>query len=311
MSEPMRIAVVGCGAMGSVYAGRLACAGHEVLVVDRKPDHVAAIEDHGLSVSGPDGEMVVGVRAFTTVPRQPVDQVVLAVKASGVAAASSTLSPLIGPDTVVTTIQNGLGSAEIVAAAVDADRLIVGIAKGFGAGLLGPGRVHHNAMQAMRFGAYAGLDRVRLDEMVDAWRVAGFDAEPVDDVRAMQWEKLICNVAYSAPCALTGLTVGEVIDHPEIGPISRAAATEAWTIARARGFARDIDDPVTLVRDFGRRMPQAKPSLLLDHEARRGSEIDVINGAIPREAEAAGLQAPVNATLTGLVRAIESAWAPR
>jgi ketosteroid isomerase-like protein len=121
----------------------------------------------------------------------------------------------------------------------------------------------------------------------------------------MQWEKLVCNVAYSAPCALTGMTVGEVMDDPEIGPISRAAATEAFQVARARGVALDFTDPVAHVRAFAARMPDAKPSVLQDLEAGRESEVGVINGAVPREAAKVGIDAPVNATLTALVRSLE------
>jgi 2-dehydropantoate 2-reductase len=95
------------------------------------------------------------------------------------------------------------------------------------------------------------------------------------------------------------------MDHPEIGPISRAAATEAWSIARARGIALTVQDPVAHVRAFAARIPDAKPSVLQDIEAGRVSEVGVINGAIPREAAKVDLVAPVNATLTGLVKARE------
>jgi 2-dehydropantoate 2-reductase len=126
----------------------------------------------------------------------------------------------------------------------------------------------------------------------------------------MQWEKLICNVAYSAPCALTGLTVGEAMDDPEIGPVSRAAAVEAWETARALGIGIDVPDPVAHVRAFGAQLPAAKPSALLDVEAGRVSEIGVINGAVPREAAKVGRTAPVNATLTALVHAREARLEP-
>ncbi|CNH72398.1 2-dehydropantoate 2-reductase [Mycobacterium tuberculosis] len=124
----------------------------------------------------------------------------------------------------------------------------------------------------------------------------------------MQWEKLICNVAYSGPCALTHMTVGQVMDDPAMGPVSQAAATEAFDVARASGIAIAVTDPVAHVREFGARMPDAKPSALLDHEARRVSEIDVINGAIPRQGARVGVAAPVNATLTALVKSIERQW---
>lgn len=305
----MRIAVVGCGAMGSVYAARLHGGGHEVLVVDAWAEHMAAVDRDGLALSGPDGDrQVTGLRAFVEPPAEPVDLVILAVKAAHVGPAAAGLAPLLGPATVVLTIQNGLGSADLVAEAVGAGRLAVGIASGFGASLVGPGSVHHNAMRALRFGAYGGLAAERVEEVAAAWRAGGFDAAAVPDIVAMQWEKLICNVAYSAPCALTGLTVGEVMDDEHVGPVSRAAAVEAWETARALGVAIDVEDPVAHVRDFGAGMPAAKPSAQLDHEAGRVSEIGVINGAVPVQAAKVGRSAPVNDTLTRLVRAREAAW---
>lgn len=301
----MNIAVVGCGAMGSIYAGLLASAGHRVLAVDTNAAHVAAINDRGLRVSGASGDRTVAVRAHTAPPTEPVDLVIIAVKAAHAGAAAGGLAPLLGPDTRVLTIQNGLGAADAVAEVVGRDRLIVGVAQGFGASLPEPGHAHHIDMKAIRMGPYAALPAADAEAVAALWRSAGFDAAAVTDILAMQWEKLICNVAYSAPCAITGLTVGEVRDHPEMGEVSRAAAVEAWTVARARRVAIDVEDPVALVREFAGRMPEARPSVLLDLEAGRVSEVDVINGAVPREAEKAGLEAPVNRTLTGLVKTLE------
>lgn len=302
------IAVMGCGAMGSVYAARLSAAGHRVLTVDPWEEHVRAISQSGLTLSGPDGEIVAPVQAYTSAPDRAVDLVILSTKAADVAVAARSMRGLIGPDTAVLTIQNGLGSAEVVAEHVDPGALVVGIASGFGAALVGPGHAHHNAMRALRFGTYDGAGEDTVEWIAQAWRAGGFDCQAVDDIAAIQWEKLICNVAYSAPCALTGLTVGEVLDNEEMSQVSADAATEAWEIARARGIAVDVPDPVALVRDFGAPMPDAKPSALLDFEAGRPSEIEFINGAIPREAAKINKRAPINAALTTLLRTRERAF---
>lgn len=304
----MKIGIIGCGAMGSVYAGLLADAGNEVLAVDRWADHVAAINRDGLEVDGASGHRIVRIRAFESAPDgETVDMLILGVKSAAAGAAAAGSAALVGPETLVVTIQNGLGAADDVAASIAPDRLIVGIAGGFGASLKGPGKAHHNGMQVIRMGAYAGLPFADVERAVAVWSAAGFAAEAAHDIAAMQWDKLICNVAYSAPCALTGMTVGEAMDDPELGHVSRAAAVEAAEVARARGIAIDIPDPVAHVRAFAGRMPAAKPSMLLDHEAGRASEIDYINGAIPREAAKAGMAAPVNETLTRLVRIRERA----
>jgi len=298
----LKIAIVGCGAMGSVYAGLLASAGNEVVAVDRWEDHVRAMRAHGLHVEGASGDRTVAVSAHTTPPDEKADMIVIAVKAANVAEAAEGARRMVGDDTVVVTIQNGLGSSDVVAEALGPERLMVGIAGGFGASFRGPGHVHHNGMETIRMGAYGALSFAEVEAAVGVWQSAGFRAQAAADIAVMQWEKLICNVAYSAPCTLTGLTIGQVRDDPEMGPISRAAASEAWTVARARGIAITVDDPVEHVRAFGAKIPNAKPSLLLDFEAGRRGEIDVINGAIPREAAKVGLEAPVNATLTRLVR---------
>lgn len=301
----MNIAVVGCGAMGSIYAGLLADAGNQVIAIDTNAAHVEAINRRGLRISGASGDRTVAVAAYMAAPARDVDLVVVAVKAAHVAAAAATAESLIGPQTRVLTIQNGLGAADQVAARVGRERLLVGVAQGFGASLPEPGHAHHNDMKAIRMGPYAELAPGDAEQVAALWRAAGFDAAAVSDILAMQWEKLICNAAYSAPCALTGFTVGEVMDDADAGAVSRAAATEAWLVARARGVGLSVDDPVALVRDFAGRMPRAKPSVLLDLEAGRISEVDVINGAVPREAAKAGMEAPVNRTLTDLVKAIE------
>jgi 2-dehydropantoate 2-reductase len=294
--------------MGSIYAAKLAEAGNDVLVVDRHQAAIDQIARHGLRVTGPGYDQTVRLRAGTAAPAETMDLIVLAVKAADVKTAAQQAVPMLGDHTVIVTIQNGLGSADTVAGIVGDERLAVGIASGFGAARVAPGHVRHNAMRAMRFGAYAALPRSTVDSVARVWAEAGFEAAAVTDIAAMQWEKLICNVAYSAPCALTGMTVGQVMDDPDMGAVSTAAAKEAWQVAIASDIKLDVTDPVEHVRAFGAGMPDAKPSALLDHEAHRASEIDFINGAVPRQGARVGVDAPVNTTLTALVKAVERRW---
>lgn len=301
----MKIAVIGCGAMGSIYAALLASRGHDVTGVDTNATHVAAIRSTGLRVSGASGDRIVHIRA--TLRPEPVvqDLVIIATKGAHAGDAARSARSMLGADTRVLTIQNGLGAADAVASVVEPDRLLVGVAQGFGASLPEPGHAHHNDMKAIRIGSYARLPAVDVQPVVDAFRDAGFDAAAAADIIAMQWEKLICNAAYSALAAITGMTIGEIMDDPDAGPVSQAAAIETRDTALARGIGINVPDPVALVRDFAARMPAAKPSVLLDIEAGRRSEIGVINGAVPVEAARVGREAPVNALLTRLVLAIE------
>ena len=298
----MNIAVQGCGAMGSVYAALFCAAGHSVWVISRNAEHMAAVKRTGLRVSGSSGDRIVTPTVVDELPDTPIDLLILAVKAGSVADAAACCQGSMARISRVVTIQNGLGSADTVAELLGSEKLVVGIAQGFGASLVAPGHVHHNDMKAIRLGTYGDLPLASIEELASLWRQVGFDTEAVHDIVRAQWEKLICNVAYSAPCALTGLTVGEAMLDDALGPITREAALEAYAVAQALNITLSFDDPVAYVRAFAERMPEAKPSVLLDIESGKSSEVGVINGSIPQQALKVGLSAPVNATLTRLVQ---------
>jgi 2-dehydropantoate 2-reductase len=304
-----RVAIVGCGAMGSVYAALMANAGHEVFGITLWPDQAAAMRENGLRVEGASGDRTVRIEAGTSTDGiGPCDLVVIATKAFDVEAAARSALPLLGPETVVQTIQNGLGSAERVAPIVGPERLAVGVAGGFGASVRAPGHVHHNGMEMVRFGAYGGLPTQLLQACAEIWRSAGFDVKLFEDIDRMIWEKLIMNVTFSGTSALTGLTVGEIMANTDDWKVARGCAEEAIAVARANRIKLDVGDPIEHIRHLGGRIANARPSMLLDHLARRRSEIDVINGAIPRVAAQIGLAAPVNETVVALVKAREAGF---
>jgi 2-dehydropantoate 2-reductase len=302
----MKIAIVGTGAMGSVYAGLFASAGHEVWAIDRWREHVEAMRNNGLRVEGASGDRTVRVNA-TTEPRDAgtCDLVVLATKAMHVAQAAEGLKPLLGPQTPVLSIQNGLGGPDTAASILGKERVMVGVVGGFGASMRAPGHAHHNGWELVRLGEFGGPITERLKKVEELWRGAGFRVKVFDDIDQLVWEKLLCNCAYSGPCAIAECTVGEVMADPDLSRISAACATEGFAVASRRRIKLGFDDPVAYVRNFGSKIPHARPSVLLDLMAKRKSEIDVINGSIPRVAQQVGLQAPANATLTALVLAKE------
>ena len=301
----MKVAVVGCGAMGSIYATRVAGAVDEVVVVERNTAHLAAIQSRGLEVQGPAGVQLAHLRALPSPPNEQMDLVILAVKAAHAPDAARQSRPMVGPHTLVLTIQNGLGTAERVAEALPPERLAVGIASGFGAQIVAPGRVRHNAMRAVTIGPYSSLPLSDVQSIAQVWAQAGFETAAVADIRPLQWQKLICNVAYSGPAAVTGMTVGEIAADPGMAAVSRSAAVEAWKVAQALGIQLAFEDPVKLIEEFGAAMPNAKPSALQDLEAGRVSEIDVINGAVPLYGAPLSIPTPVNSTLVALVKARE------
>lgn len=305
-----KVAIVGCGAMGSVYAALMASVGHAVHAVTLWADHAEAMRANGLRVEGASGDRTVRLASAgtTTGGIGPCDLVIIATKAFDVAGASRSCAPLIGPGTVVQTIQNGLGSPEVAAEAIDPDRIAVGVVGGFGASMRGPGHAHHNGLEMIRFGAFAGLERERLEASAAIWDSAGFKVSLFDDIGRMVWEKLIMNVTFSGTTTLTGLTIGGVMADPEAWRVARACAEEAIAVAAAMGVTLQVGDPVEHIRRLGGKIPEARPSMLLDHRAGRRGEVEAINGAIPRLGRLCRVPTPVNDTVVALIKAREAAF---
>ena len=304
----MKIGVVGAGAMGSVYAALLARGGHEVWALDRWREHIEAIRANGLRVEGASGDHTVPVHA-TTEPGEvgPCDLVVIATKAMDVAAAAESAKTLLGPETPVLTIQNGLGSGEAVCSVLGAGRVVIGVAGGFGGRILAPGHARHEGMELIRLGEIDGPATARLERIAEAWRAGGFKVKTFDDIHQLIWEKLICNASFSPVCALTGLLVGAVVANAETFAVSAALAQESYAVARAKGVRLDIGDPVAYVRDFALKIPQGRPSMRQDIEAGRRCEIDAINGGVAQTGREVGVATPVNDACIALVKGREIA----
>lgn len=304
-----KIAVVGCGAMGSVYAGLLADAGHQVWAVDPWAEHMTAIAERGLRVEGASGDRVVPLAGAVVDPADvgdEMDVVILATKVPQVAEAAARLDPILGAATPVISIQNGLGGPQRAAAELGDERVLIGVVGGFGASMTGPGHVHHNGMEMVRLGEFSGAGiSDRTESLADIWRSGGFTVNTFDNVHQLVWEKLLCNVAFSGPCTVTGLRVGELLADPEASAISAACTTEAYRVGVAKGIPLDLDEPVAYTREFGAKIPDARPSMLLDWLAGRPCEIDAINGAIPVAAAEEGLEAPANTVVSSLIRVRE------
>jgi 2-dehydropantoate 2-reductase len=304
----MKIAIVGTGAMGAVYAALLTKSGHEVWAIDPWREHIDAIAGDGLRVSGASGSYVVdGIRVGRTpADAGPCDLWVVATKAADVDEVARAVAPLLRPDDVVMPFQNGLGAGERVARHIPEGQVVIGIAEGFGSSIPEPGSVHHNGMRLIRIGEMGGgmTDRVRRIERL--WGDAGFNVRAFADIELMIWEKFLCNVTLSAPTAAFDVTVGELMADPETWAVAIGCMLEAYRLGVARGVSFSFDDPVRYVTEFAATIPDASPSMRLDHLARRRSEIDVINGQVVELSREAGFEAPYNETLCAVLRARES-----
>ncbi|MFK7962596.1 MAG: ketopantoate reductase family protein [Burkholderiaceae bacterium] len=311
----MKIVIVGIGAMGCIYAGLFKEAGHEVWGVDVRPDHINAIRGNGLYLTGASGNRTIADIKVALNPADaalsgPADMLVIATKAGDVAAAARASAPLIGPQTMLLAIQNGLGAAERIADALPGASVMVGVAQGFGAAIEAPGHCHHNGLALIRVGdVHHGITPV-VERCTALWREAGFQSKAYADIDQLVWEKFVCNVALSGPCTVFDETVGELMANPEHWAVAVGCTLEAYRAGQGRGVNFTYQDPVAYVTEFGSRLPDAKPSMLQDHRAQRLSEIGAINGMVPVIANEQGWQAPFNQTVAAVVRAGESRFGP-
>jgi 2-dehydropantoate 2-reductase len=302
----MKIGIVGSGAMGSVYGALLAAAGNGVWMFDNWQEHVEAMRTRGLRCEGASGDRTVRVNATTrAADAGPCALAIVATKVMDIEAALGDARAMVGPETLVLAIQNGLGNVERVQRVLGAENLLFGIAGGFGAEIKGPGQVHHNGMEAISLAELAGGITARLERIAEVWRAAGFTVNVCDDLWPVVWSKLVANVAFSAVCTVTAMRVGQVRANEWAWSIARACVQETVAVAAAKGIKLAYDDPVRWVSDFAGKIPNARPSMYQDLLAGRRSEIDAIHGGVVAEGARLGVPTPTCALMVQLVKALE------
>jgi 2-dehydropantoate 2-reductase len=304
----MRVCVVGCGAVGSLFAANLARLDDvEAWAYDLDRAHVDAINERGLRLSGA-GEVVGRVRATADADALPAcDLGIVATKSmhtrSAIAATAAAFR-----DGCVASVQNGVGNEEAIAEHVR--RVIRGTT--FPAGrLVAPGHVQWDVKGDTTIGPFepspAPMDEI--ERLADACTRAGMPTAAVPDARGPQWRKLIFNAATNPIGALTGLTHGRVCDDEALRRLVSALVDEGKAVAAAQGIELDAD-PEELI-DYAARPEVAydhKASMLQDVEARRQTEIDFLNGGIARYGREHGVATPLNDAVTALVKGLERSW---
>ncbi len=305
----MRICVVGCGAVGSLFAANLAQLGDvEVWAYDLDRAHVDAINADGLRLSGA-GDVVGRVRATTEGPELPPCEFgIVATKAMHTAAALAATAAAF-TDGAVCSVQNGIGNEETIADHVR--RVIRGTT--FPAGrVLGPGHVQWDVKGDTAIGPFepSPATMEEVERLADACTRAGMPTAALRDARGPQWRKVIFNAATNPVGALTGLTHGRVCEDPALRRLVSGLSDEGKAVAAAQGIVLD-SDPEELI-DYAARPDVAyehKASMLQDVEGRRATEIDYLNGGIARFGRELGVATPLNETVWALVRGLERSWA--
>jgi len=304
----MKITVIGAGAMGCVYGGLLAEAGHDVVFVDVWKEHVQAINDKGLYISGVSGDRIIPARATETVEYLPCqDLILIMVKSAFTADAAGAARRIAGPHSIILTLQNGLGNAEIIASIVG-EKSVVGGTTSHGAYVLGPGTIRHAGGGHTQFAEYTGGLTPRVENLAKAFTEAGLPATALSSTDGPVWSKLLVNVGINALATILRVKNGALAAHPAARKLLVKAVEEGSEVAAAKGIRLVYDDPVGHCIAVAEETGDNICSMLQDAMARRKTEIDVMNGAIMREGEKLGIPTPVNSMLVQLIKAGESLY---
>ncbi|MGE3189193.1 MAG: 2-dehydropantoate 2-reductase [Vicinamibacterales bacterium] len=290
----MRIAIMGSGGVGGYFGGRLAAAGEDVHFIARGR-HLEALRASGLRLASPKGDLHLPTVQATADPAAigPVDVVLFTVKLYDVDASAEAVRPLIGPETVVITMQNGVEAVDMVAAKVGRDHVAGGVCY-ISAVIDEPGVIRHTAMDTMVFGETDGRVTPRLQAFEAAGRRAGFEATVTADIDPVIWTKFVRLSGWSGMTAATRSPIGVLRDDPRIFAVLREAFEEAVAVGRARGVALPaaiLEETLALVQTFP---AGTKSSLLEDLERGRRLELPWLSGAGVRLGREAGVPTPTH-----------------
>ena len=324
------VAIVGPGAIGCCLAVRLALApgGPKVTLIDHRADRAARLSARPIRIQGPDvarpacpavgacaefatagqaGRATATLEALIpvrTAPGAPVDLVLLATKAYAARAAAGAAAAWVGAAPVV-CLQNGLGVAQEVAAALPRTAVITAVSDP-AATLVAEGEVHHAANLITHFGYEGRGPDAAVRAAADLFERAGLPAAVEADMTPCVWGKLIVNAAINPVAALAGATNGEVALRPALRALAAAIAQEGQAAARAAGAAIPYSSAAEAAMETARQTAGNRCSMLQDLEAGRPTEIEYLNGAIVRAAEAHGVAAPANRAIAALIRQVSA-----
>lgn len=311
MERHLKIAFVGSGALGSAIGGSLAEGGADVVLIDAWQAHVDAINRDGLTLREGGADRTVRVRAATSAAGlDPVDLVVVLVKSFATREAMEAARSLVGPATVVVSLQNGLGHEEILAEVVGRERVIAG--KTYTGGvMLAPGHVIAGVKgKESIIGELDGRSTRRVERVADGLRRAGLDVRVSDNIVGTMWDKLMINVATGALAGITRLPYGGLYAVPEVEACALDAVREAMAVARAAGVRISWTEPrAPWLKAKEGLPPEFRTSILQSLDKGQRTEVDFINGSVVRWGERHGVPTPVNRTLVACIKGIERCMA--
>lgn len=303
----MKICVLGAGSLGCVFGALLSEDGHDVVLVNRSAVLVEHLNRHGLTLHTKSGDRTVKVNAATDCRALgPHDLLIVLVKSFHTREALQSARGVIGPETAVLTLQNGLGHEEIIAEVAGNEKVLIGKTY-VGGTMTSPGHVIAGTEGRMTYiGEPGGSMTQRVQSIAATFSQAGLETTPSDNIMAVAWDKLLVNVATGALSAITRLPYGELYAVPEIAECARAAVSEAMAVAKVAGICLSFDDADKAWRMAGETLPpDFRASMLQSIEKGSITEVDFINGAVVRWGERLGIPTPVNRTLVAAVKGVE------
>jgi len=304
----MKIVIVGPGAMGCLLAAFLAKSEQEIWLLDKDKERAQRIKQSGISIEGISGNWQVKINA-TAEPKEidKADLIIICVKSYDTKEAITHARVLVGDNTGVLTLQNGIGNIEIISEVVGADKVIGG-ATNLGATLLEAGKVRHAGRGETVIGRSDGKIPVEMRSIREIFNKVGLEARISRDIKGLLWSKLIINVGINALTAITGLNNGRLIEFEGTRKILREAVTEAVRIAKRKRIKLIYDDPLAKVEAVCEATATNVSSMLQDVLRKKRTEIDFINGVIVRQGQELGISVPVNSILLDLVKTIEASY---
>ncbi|HDN78893.1 MAG TPA: 2-dehydropantoate 2-reductase [Chloroflexi bacterium] len=306
----MKIAVVGAGAMGSLFGGRLSRV-TDVWLLDTWEEHVRALQEGGLHLIEPEGEEVIKVKATTNLEEIPkdIDLAIIFVKSHQTEMAARMAGHFLKRDGIALTLQNGLGNLKVIASVLGENRALQGVTSE-GATLLGPGKVRHAGRGPTYLSTRPDISK-QVEEIADLFRKAGFEVHISPELDSLIWGKLVINVGINALTAILRVPNGYLAEIEPARELMGQAVAEAVEVARAKGIKLPYEDPQERVKEVCRATAANRSSMLQDVLRGARTEIDVINGAVVKEGERLGVPTPINRTLVALVKAIEESYPVR
>jgi 2-dehydropantoate 2-reductase len=301
----MRIAVIGAGAMGSIYGGHLALH-NEVYLVDTNPEVVRTINEQGIRLEEGGEDHIYHPKAVTDTSGLPeMDLVILFVKALFSRAALSGNRGLIGKDTYLLTLQNGSGHEDILGEFVPVDHIIIGTTEDQGT-ILGMAHIRHGGTGGTNLGMLAPDTQGMLPRLKETMDQCGFRAKIHENIQQLIWNKLFVNVALSAVTAVLNVKMGFIAADPCAFALSKQLLHEAVTVAHAMGLEADEEHLLQEIKETSERVPDGITSICADLSKGRKTEVDTISGSVVRAAKKCGIDVPAHEFLVNMVHAMEN-----